>query len=174
VTACLGLASDEQTTSRALFGWTRIFSRSATPAIDLDQLVAVNTIPGGWPQLFPYIKDGVVGAARPVGRSNSYRLFFPQQDHVGGVLGTGDGEGFSIRRPLKFGDVFRSEVRDLVSSRAVERHLHHSADPHQRLDFIGAKFCARGKGHSVSGHYSLKKGPRSRYDDRDGLPAIRN
>jgi len=56
-----------------------------------------------------------------VAAGNRYRLLFSQQDYVRGVLGTRDGEGFSIRRPLKFGDVFRSEVGDLVSERAVER-----------------------------------------------------
>ena len=67
----------------------------------------------------PLYKDGV--GARPGWPQQFLSTIFPQQDHVGGVLGTGDGEGFSIRRPLKFGDVFRSEVGDLVSGRAVER-----------------------------------------------------
>jgi hypothetical protein len=80
-----------------------------------------------------------VGAARPSGRSNSYRLFFPQQDHIGGVLGTGDGEGFSIRRPLKFGDVFRGEVRDLASRRAVER-LHKNVIQALIADDVGHGF----------------------------------
>src|SRR5215467_1879014 len=40
------------------------------------------------------------------------RLFFPEQNHVGDILGTGDGEGLSIRRPLKFANVLRSEVGD--------------------------------------------------------------
>ena len=55
--------------------------------------------------------------------SNRCRLFFSQQDYVGGVLGAGDGQGLSIGRPLKLGDVLGSEVSYLVSRRTIERLL---------------------------------------------------
>src|ERR1700722_16788973 len=80
--------------------------------------------------------------------SNSCRLFFPQQDHVGGVLGTGDGEGFSIRRPLKFGDVFKSEVGDLVSGRTVER-LHKNVIHALIANDVGHGFSIGSGGHSI-------------------------
>src|ERR1700693_1961607 len=64
-------------------------------------------------------ETGAAVRASWVQQSLSIDYFSRSRDHVGGVLGTGDGEGFSIRRPLKFGDVFRSEVGDLVSGRTV-------------------------------------------------------
>ena len=52
-------------------------------------------------------------------------------------------------------------------------NLSHTARAERRLDFVGTESCARGEGHSVSRHYSLKKAHRARLTTRDGLPAKR-
>ncbi len=43
------------------------------------------------------LRMGRGGGACRRSRNHRYRLLFSQQDYVGGVLGTGDGESFSIR-----------------------------------------------------------------------------
>ena len=83
-----------------------------------------------------------------LGRSQCYPLFFPQQDHVGGVLGAGDSESFSIRRPSKFGDVFGSEVGDLVSGPSVER-LHENVIHALIANDVSHGFSVRSEAHRV-------------------------
>ena len=87
---------------------------------------------------------------QPVGEigPGSYRLLLPQQNHVGGLLSTGDGEGLSIWRPLKFGNVLRSEVGDLMSRRTVER-LHKNIIHALIANDVSNGFSIGSKAHGI-------------------------
>ena len=83
-----------------------------------------------------------------VGPRKCYRLLFLEQNHVGGILSTGDGEGLSIRRPLKFCNMLRSEVGDLMSRRTVER-LHKNVIHALIANDVGHGFSIGSEGHRV-------------------------
>jgi len=63
-------------------------------------------------------------------------------------VGAGDGESFPIRRPLKLGDIFRGEVRDLMSGRAV-KGLHKNVIHALITNNVRHRFPVGSEGHGV-------------------------
>jgi hypothetical protein len=83
-----------------------------------------------------------------LGLGNCYRLLFLEEHHVGSVLSARDGEDLSIRRPLKFGNMLRTEVGDLMSKRTVER-LHKNMIHAPVANDVGHGLSVRSEGHPV-------------------------